>query len=373
MNNRRKSLYILIMILSVALVFAGCKDKKTDSDTTTEASTEINITEEPVVDDNSSGENIPMPDNESKTDEDGFIVRDDYVKANSDNVNVRTAPSTDATIFKILNTGDVVKRTGDKADWTRIMIDNTEFYVYTEYVEVTDPTETADDQTEPETDEDTTPGNTQITTKKKIIVIDAGNQATDNFEVEPIGPGSEETKQCITSGSKGIALGAKEYELNFEYAELLKIELEQRGYKVIMTRDSITEEMTNKERAEFANAAGATAVIRIQTNYSSDVNMTGVMTVCMSEDSIYNSNLHNESYVLSTRILQGLTASTEATNRGIYTTDRLTFVNWSKIPVSVIKIGYLSNIGEEANLCDDTYKAKVVTGIADGLDYYFNN
>ena len=106
-------------------------------------------------------------------------------------------------------------------------------------------------------------------------------------------------------------------------------------------------------------------------NYSSNSNLSGVMAVCMPPDSRYNNNLYKESNELSTRILQGIVEKTGAVNQGIYETEGMTAINWSQIPVAVIELGFLSNADEEEKLLSDEYKEKMITGIADGLDYYF--
>lgn len=364
-NVKRISLLVLCMVFAMCMS-AGCgKDTSDDAvGTTTENTTQYKPEEKPQP------QTTPATAQDaSMADEDGFISRDDYVITTSDYVNVRTAPEADAPIYRIVEKGEVLKRTGDSADWTRVIIDNTPFYVYSEYVEVTAAT-VSGNADNPGQDGSDAPA---VSSRKKIVVIDPGNQANPNFETEPIGPDSEETKQCATSGNVGIALGTKEYAINLIYADLLRTELESRGYTVKLTRESDAINMSNVERAQYANASDATVLIRIQMNYSSDISMTGAMTICMKNDSPYNSDLYNESYELSTRILQGITQTTDAVNHGIYETDRLTLVNWSRIPVSVVKIGYLSNVEEEANLNNEDYQKKIVEGIANGLDYYFSN
>jgi N-acetylmuramoyl-L-alanine amidase len=86
---------------------------------------------------------------------------------------------------------------------------------------------------------------------------------------------------------------------------------------------------------------------------------------------MYNGHLYDQSHALSTRILQGITEEVDVVNNGIYETDQMTTINWSIVPVSVIKIGYLSNEGEEELLMSYDYQTRICTGIANGLDFYF--
>lgn len=345
----------LILILAVFLC-TGCKseDKK--------KSTEI-IEQNDIPIDNVSVDSETGPGSMGlEMDEDGFYIIKDYVKTTEMTVNVRTTPSTDAPIYKMLEEGTVLERSGYNNEWSRVVLDNTNFYVYSDYVAETTPPDWAG--------EDVTQTEETLPTVKSII-IDPANQSSDNIAKEQVGPGSEITKQAATTGSVGAGYGTKEYELNLIYAQLLKTELEARGYNVTLTRDSNNVDLTNKERAELANDSGATILIRLQMNYSANDDMVGVMALTMSENSQYNSYLYEQSNKLATRLLQGVTEEIDTTNHGIYESEDMTLINWSEIPVAVISLGFLSNDAEESNLVSEDYQASVIKGLADGVDYYF--
>ncbi len=353
--KKKYYIYISIMVLMLLTACGENKKEKKENETTTESAT---------VYQPSTATDVTT---ERPLDEDGFYVTDDYVITIGDTINVRVSPSTDASIYSLLAGGEVLKRTGYNDEWTRVLLDKTNFYIHSDLVEITEAPPEADTE-----EEEKTASDTDAQKLEKKVVIDAGNQTNPNVSEEPIGPGSEESKQGVTTGNTGATLGTKEYELNLVYAQALKSELEKRGYEVTLTRDSNDVDITNKQRADIANSSGATTFIRIQMNYSANSELSGVMAVTMTDDSPYNAALYDESYKLATRILQGATEKTGAINHGIYETEELTAVNWSNIPVVVIKLGYLSSSQDEENLLDENYRKDMIEGIADGIDYYYN-
>lgn len=338
-------------------LLAGCGNKQADP--TTATTTEVISTD---------GDAVQEPD--LPMDEDGFIITNDYVKTVGETVNVRVSPTTDADIYRILPDGEVLNRIGYNEEWTKVLMDGSAFYIHSDFVIQTEPpTGTLPDATEETTTETATDGDAQKI--KKIVMIDPANQAVVNAEQVEIGPNTEVTKQGASTGNVGTTLGTKESELNLTYANLLKTELESRGYQVLLTRDTDQINLSNKDRALLANDSEATVYVRIQMNFSENSSLTGVMGVCMPEDSAFNSGLYKDSYRLTTRLIEGVLNNTACTNQGIYETDQMTAINWSEKPVALIKLGYLSNADEEAKLVDTSYQQEIIKGLADGLDAYY--
>ena len=358
MKKVYRTILICMMIILSAFVLAACGKKDAGKKTTTESSTEAS-------EDVASTEDTTEATTEAQVDEEGFTIVNDKVMT-TDYVNVRTAPSTDGDPAMQLADGVELDRIGYNDEWSKVSIKGETYYVYSKFVKAEGAASSGDDSsTEESTQETSNVG------EGKLICIDAGHQATPNTDTEPVGPGAEDKKAKVSAGNTGVTTGTEEYELNLEVALKLQSALEARGYTVKMIRTSNDVDISNAARAELANSDKADAFIRIHANGSTDTNASGVMTVCQTKDNPYNADIYDSCKRLSADVLSGMAAATGANSEGVWETDSMSGINWCKVPVTIVEIGYMTNSEEDQKLVTSDYQNLLAKGIADGIDAYF--
>ena len=212
----------------------------------------------------------------------------------------------------------------------------------------------------------------QAEEKQKVIVIDAGHQTRAMSATEPIGPGSSQRKAKVTGGASGCVTHLPEYKLNLQVAKKLQKELVNRGYKVIMVRTKNNVRMSNVQRAKVANKYKADAFIRIHANSAGSSSVKGALTIAPASNNRYMTKANRKaSQKLSKKVLKAMCKTTGAKNRGVMYTNSMTGINWCKVPVTIVEMGFMSNPSEDRKMAKASYQKKIVKGIADGIDTFF--
>ena len=241
---------------------------------------------------------------------------------------------------------------------------------------VTEEDKTTSDQTDTDKEQKQDDMASDMTTEEPaanshVVVIDPGHQGRGDSSTEPNGPGSSTMKARVTGGTHGTTTGVYEYQLTLVISQQLQAELENRGYTVYMTRTSHDVNISNMERAQYATSVGREIPVLINANGVDNASVSGALALAPSSSNPYIAYLSDSSWNLSKCILDAYCAATGMRNQGVSTSDTMTGINWSTVPVTILEMGYMTNPTDDVNMEDPAYQARMVQGIADGIDAYF--
>ncbi|WP_141549618.1 N-acetylmuramoyl-L-alanine amidase [Bacillus thuringiensis] len=205
---------------------------------------------------------------------------------------------------------------------------------------------------------------------KFLVVIDPGHQQKANLNLEPIGPGATTQKYKVTDGTTGVVTKKREAVLVLEMAFLLKEKLEEKGIQVLMTRTSQDVDISNKERATFANNHKANLFLRLHADGSENPNQSGFAVLTPAEGSPYTKEIYAESLQISQTIVNKMRENQQVKVNGIKFRDDLSGFNWSKVPGVLLELGFMSNYEEDKKLSDPQYVNSLLQSVTDSVDAY---
>ncbi len=160
--------------------------------------------------------------------------------------------------------------------------------------------------------------------------------------------------------------GVREKDLNLAIALLVRDQLKEKGYQVIMSRETdiyVAKEM----RVAQANRSGADIYISIHQNATEEGVGVNGMEVWYTEDVD-----RADSKRLAQLIRQQTLKSTEATERELQSDADFYVTKNTSMPACLIETGFLSNAVERWKLNLAEYQQQIADGIVQGIAYYFH-
>lgn len=196
--------------------------------------------------------------------------------------------------------------------------------------------------------------------KGKSVIIDAGHGG-DHRKVY--------NGHIGDSGAISPYSQIKEKDLTLNVSNKLKELLKNRGYNIIMTRET-DEYIYPYDRAEIANKTDGEIFLSIHFNSSEVPTANGILTMyCPS----YESELKNEDqYPLAKVMQETLVEKLNMKNIGIWKKPAYIVIRETKMPAVILELGFLTNRQEEKKIITDGYHQKAAEAIADAVDRYFN-
>jgi N-acetylmuramoyl-L-alanine amidase len=205
-----------------------------------------------------------------------------------------------------------------------------------------------------------------------VVCIDPGHQGHSDTKTEPIGPGSGVRKPRITGGSTGVVTGAPEYETVLQIATNLKQRLEGAGVTVVMTRTTNDVNLSNAERAQIANTAGANLFVRLHADSSTDDALSGVSTLYPASN-VWTKPIAEKSARAARVIQASLVKQTHAVDTGTAERGDLSGFNWSSVAAVLVAVGFPSNRVEDRLLVSPNHQDDIAQGLTDGILKYLGD
>ncbi|MBU3073729.1 N-acetylmuramoyl-L-alanine amidase [Clostridium estertheticum] len=201
----------------------------------------------------------------------------------------------------------------------------------------------------------------------KVVVIDPGHASITSLEQEKQAPGSTIMKIKEPGGAQGINTKTPEYVVNMAVAVRLKVLLIKKGYTVIMTKTENKQMLGNIARAQVGNDSKANLVIRIHADSNDNSSVSGA-SMLVPTDTENTDPIYKVSKQYGQVVFRNLINNVGMNDRGVVERDDMTGFNWSKVPVILVEMGFLSNTSEERLLITEAYQDKLAKGLAEGID-----
>ncbi len=182
----------------------------------------------------------------------------------------------------------------------------------------------------------------------KTILIDAGHNYTGR-----------------DTGAENKSLELKEEEITWQIADKLRRRLEGMGYKVVMTRDKITDSIANtsvvdslQARVDLGHQSLADLFISIHCNAGGG---SGTEVYCFSENGYAGR--------LAKIVQKNIVAETGLYNRGVKTANFFVIQN-TLMPAILIETGFIDHQKDAAILASNSGQQSIADAVADAVSEY---
>ena len=318
-----------------------------------------------------------------------FQSRDEKVYIMADDVNIRALPETGEVLGKA-NTGDSFHRTGYSDKWSRIEYNGQTAFISSDYTTTNVVEKKTSEAVSFNTDWEFG-GNSKINSgtatlyyaagsnkKGKTVCVNAGHGTSGGERVKTLchpdgtakvtggSTAAGNTYAAAVSSGTTMADGTSEAYVNLKVAKVLKEVLLERGYNVLMIRESENVQLDNIARTVMANNR---ANCHIAIHYDSTTKNKGAffMSVADGIKGMYPvSTIWQESDRLGANVINGLSANgVKIFGDGSMQMD-LTQTSYSKIPSIDLELG------DKVSDYSDSTVAVLAKGIADGIDSFYS-
>ncbi len=204
------------------------------------------------------------------------------------------------------------------------------------------------------------------------VCIDPGHQENGHLVSEPLGPGLEGRTTGTSGMAQGVLTMRKESIVVLEIGMLLRNELLRQGAQVVMTRERQDQFLTNQERCQVADDAGAHIMLRLHADTRANNTKMGFSVYAPLNSTYARAVAEPSEY----RVMGELLIDAMKTRVGLPLEDKYGFVqlsdqfvgnNWAKMVCFLVEMGYMSTPREDYLLSSPVYQQWLAEGMAQGI------
>jgi N-acetylmuramoyl-L-alanine amidase len=200
-----------------------------------------------------------------------------------------------------------------------------------------------------------------------VVVVDPGHDLRANADREPIGPGSSTLKIKDGGGTHGVVTGIREPDLTLDVSLRLRTFLRRAGVRVVMTRSRTAgASMGNIARAEIANRARASLLLRVHADGHPSSSVRGTHTLVPALRTGWTDDVYGESRRAAVIVQSELVRALGFPDRGIQERSDFTGFNWADVPVILVEMGFMTNPFEDRQLARPTVRRRAALGLCRG-------
>ena len=200
-----------------------------------------------------------------------------------------------------------------------------------------------------------------------VVVIDPGHDLRANLAREPIGPGSSTLKIKDGGGTRGVASGTTEAELNLAVALRVRTLLRRAGIRVVMTRTRTAgTSVGNIVRASIANRSGAALLLRIHADGGPTPAARGTHTLYPALRPGWTDDVYAASRRAAVTVQTELLAALGFPDRGLQERSDFTGFNWADVPVIMVEMGFMTSPVEDRLLATAAVRQRAAVGLCRG-------
>lgn len=200
---------------------------------------------------------------------------------------------------------------------------------------------------------------------KPVIILDPGHQKKADLTKEASSPKTTKQQVKQRQSATGVTTKKNESIVTLQFAKKLQKQLEKKGYTVLLTRTTQDVQLSNKERASFANEQEATYVITLHADGATS-DRRGFYVATPAEKAVSQKKFE-ASEKLAVAVLRAVSKEDVVFQNGIFYRKDDTLFNWTTAPSISIQLGFLSNAKDDQKMSNTLYLNELAKWVARGV------